>query len=67
MESKLIDARQQSAKLIREIRGSKTEAEGEKQHHRKNSPELKELKRLYETLKTENQELSQIIQRQRGE
>ena len=49
-----------------ELRKLKTELKTEKQDHIKTSQELKEVKMLHETLKTEDQELSKIIQQQRG-
>ena len=66
-KNELVEVREQSAILRGELRKLKTELEAEQQYHMKTSPELKELKMPYETLKTEYQELPKIIQQQRGE
>ena len=63
LENKLNDARAQSAKLIRTIRGeSKTEEDEEEEDQRKLSKDPKEMRSPHETFKTENQELSGSIQ-----
>ena len=66
-ENTLIDAREQSAQRIREIRESKKEEKTEEQDHRKISLEPKELGSSHKTLKTKNQELGEIIHEHRGE
>ena len=66
-EDELCYAREQSVIPRGEVRKLKTELEKEKQDHKKTLKELKELKMLHETLKTENQELPKTIQQQRGE
>ena len=59
-EDELRHAREKSANLREEIRKLKTEWDAERQNYIKTSQELEELK-------TENQELAEIIQQQRGE
>ena len=65
-EDELSYTRARSAKILSEIRKLETELAKEEQDL-KTSEELKELKLLHETLKPENQELTKIIQQQRGE
>ena len=67
LENKLIDARAQSAKLIRKIRGqSKTEEDEEEEDQRKISKNHKELRSPHGTSKTKNQELSGSLQQHGG-
>ena len=67
LEKKLIDARAQSAKLIRTIRGeSKTEEDEEEEDQRKISKGPNDLRSPHGTSKTENQELSGSIQQHGG-
>jgi len=67
LENKLNDARAQSAKLIRTIRGeSKTEEDEEEEDQRKISKDPKEMRSPHETFKIENQELSESIQEHGG-
>ena len=67
LENTLIDAREQSAKLIRKIRESKTGKKVEEQDHKKISKEAKDSRSPHGTLKTKNQELTGIIQQHGGE